>query len=235
MLKSGVYFTAFFVFIGSYAFAQKSSLKPHIYCDTAKYELSQYQDSLEFYKKKYGRKRHLHTKDEILKLAFYVALSHYPELYNTKICLQLKPIASTMQAQPEADFIFRKKRNRKYKILINNDKQINGMFYRDLSFNSLVGWIGHELAHILDYSQKDNKKLIRFISSYVFSKKDMKKTEREADRVTIKHGLGAQLLDGINFFHRNKKISRQYKKKKKDFYLSPEEIIVDINKNCKSD
>ena len=63
----------------------------------------------------------------------------------------------------------------------------------------------------------------------------MKKTEREADRETIKHGLGTQLLDGINFFHRNKKISKRYKKKKQDFYLSPKEIIVNINENCKTD
>ena len=212
--------------------AQKSHLGINIQCDTIFYDYNNYADSLMLYKKKYGRKRHLHTKDNKLKLAFYVALSHYPELYDAKICLHLKSIASTMQAQPKADFIFRRKKNRKYKILVNNNSNINGMFYKDLEFNSLVGWIGHELAHILDYSKKDNRKLIVFITSYIFNKKDMKKTEREADKTTIKHGLGTQLLEGVNFYHRNKKISRKYRKKKKGLYLSAEEIIVDINKNC---
>ena len=215
--------------------AQNNQLSTSINCDTTKFELTDYLDSLAYYKQKYGRKRHLHVKDEKLKLAFYVALSYYPELKDLNICLKLKAIPSTMQAQPEANFIFRNKKNRSYKILVNNDKNINGMFYKDLSFNSLVGWIGHELAHVLDYSKKDNIKLLSFITSYVFSRKDMKKTEREADIETIKHGLGTQLLDGINFFHRNKKISKKYKKKKQDFYLSPQEIIVNINENCKND
>ncbi len=33
-----------------------------------------------------------------LKLAFYVALSHYPELHDKRISLRLKPLVSTMQA-----------------------------------------------------------------------------------------------------------------------------------------
>ena len=137
-----------------------------------------------------------------------------------------------MQAQPNSDFVFRNKGNRKYKVIVNKTSDVNGMYYKDLSFNSLVGWIGHEFAHILDYSKMNNTDLISFIASYVFDKDKMKKTERRADKETIKHGLGIQLLDGANFFHRNKKISRKYKEKKKEYYLSREEIINDINSNC---
>ena len=101
-----------------------------------------------------------------------------------------------MQAQPYSDFLFRKKGNRKYKVIVNKTSDVNGMYYKDLSFNSLVGWIGHEFAHILDYSKMNNTDLISFIASYVFDKDKMKKTERKADKETIKHGLGIQLLDG---------------------------------------
>ena len=89
------------------------------------------------------------------------------------------------------------------------------MYYKDLSFNSLVGWIGHEFAHILDYSKMNNRDLISFIASYVFDKDKMKKTERKADKETIKHGLGKQLLDGANYFIEIKKYQENTRKRKK--------------------
>ena len=64
------------------------SQEPHqtidISCDTSHYQLNDYLDSLDYYKEKFGTHYKLHTKDEKLKLAFFVALSHYPELKNTK-------------------------------------------------------------------------------------------------------------------------------------------------------
>ena len=60
----------------------------------------------------------------------------------------------------------------------------------------------------------------------------MRKTERQADKETIKRGLGIQLLDGVVFFEKNKKVSKRYRKRKKKNYLSEEEIIADIKRNC---
>jgi hypothetical protein len=137
-----------------------------------------------------------------------------------------------MQAQPKWTFILRRKENRAYQILVNKDNTINGIYYKDLSFNSLVGWIGHELAHILDYSKKDNLEMISFIADYITSQDRMRKIERKADKETIRHGLGIQLLDGVTFFNKNKRISREYREKKKKYYLSPEEIVAEIQQNC---
>jgi hypothetical protein len=36
----------------------------------------------------------------------------------------------------------------------------------------------------------------------------------------------------VAFFEKNKKVSKRYRKRKKKNYLSEEEIIVDINRNC---
>jgi hypothetical protein len=137
-----------------------------------------------------------------------------------------------MQAQPKWSFLFKSKEDRGYQILVNKDNSITGMCYQDLSFNSLVGWIGHELAHILDYTKKDNFEMIGFITDYIISKDRMRKAEMKADKETISHGLGIQLLDGVTFFHKNKRISREYRDKKKKYYLSPEEIIAEIRQNC---
>jgi len=203
-----------------------------IECDTTKFILEEYQDSLSFYESFYGKNKDVKIKDKHLKLAFFLALRHYPELEETNMKIRLKSISATMQAQPKWSFLFKSKENRAYQILVNKDNSVNGMYYQDLSFNSLVGWIGHELAHILDYTKKDNIEMVGFIADYVMSKDGMRKVERKADKETIRHGLGIQLLDGVTFFHKNKRISREYRDKKKKYYLSPEEIVAEIQQNC---
>jgi hypothetical protein len=138
-----------------------------------------------------------------------------------------------MMAQPMFGFLFHRQENRHYQIFVNSTQANNGMYYKDLTFNSQVGWIGHEFAHILDYTKKNNKELLVFISKYVSSKKELKHTECEADRVAIRHGLGKQLLEGVNYFYNNKRVSKAYREKKKSYYLSPEQIVTEMAENCK--
>ncbi len=202
-----------------------------IFCDTNRFEIKHYEDSLTYYQLKFAENHHLKTRDKKLQLAYYVALTHYPELYDENITMRKKKISTTMQAQPKWHFIFKNKKNREYLVLVNSSYH-NGIHYSDLSFNSLVGWIGHELAHIYDYSYKDNPSMVGFIARYVFNKKQKKQTERKADKETVKHGLGVALLDGVKFFHRKKEIPASYRKRKKDYYLSKEEIIAEINALC---
>jgi hypothetical protein len=225
-------FALIFIFISTLSWSQDCNYHLGIECDTTKFVFEDYKDSLSFYESYFGKKKDVSMKDEKLKLAFFVALRHYPELIESSLKIRLKNINATMQAQPKWTFILRRKENRAYQILVNKDNTINGIYYKDLSFNSLVGWIGHELAHILDYSKKDNLEMISFIADYVTSQDRMRKIERKADKETIRHGLGIQLLDGVTFFHKNKRISREYREKKKKYYLSPEEIVAEIQQNC---
>ncbi len=187
-----------------------------------------YIDSLSDYRKLYKRSKRIQKKEEMLELAFYVALRYYPELKDTKISVKLKKIKSTMMAQPDADFIVKSKNDRKYRILINSSKEFNGMNYEDLSFNSLVGWIGHELAHITEYNQKSNGQLVHFISNYLFSRKHLKHTENSADKEAVKRGLGYSLYEGVTFLFKNPKIFKNYKERNEEYYLSPTEILAEI-------
>ena len=233
MLVKYCFFLSLFISTDAFViFSQNLNSEIHVNCDTTSYKLNDYVDSLKIYEVLMGEKKHLHTDDERLKLAFYVALSHYPELHHKKISLKLKSIGSTMQAQPSPSFIVKRKNKRGYSIFVNNNPNLTGLNYMELSFNGLVGWIGHEFAHLIDYSSMNNRELLGFITAYIFDKRTMRKTERNADRETIKRGLGPQLLDGVAFFEKNKKVSKRYRKRKKKNYLSEEEIIVDINRNC---
>jgi hypothetical protein len=187
-----------------------------------------FNDSLTYYRKIFRKTKKISKKDDRLELAFYVALRHYPELRNTKIKVRFKKIKSTMVAQPEADFIVKSRSDRRYKIIINSTKENIGMNYEDLTFNALVGWIGHELAHITDYSKKSNGQLVQFISNYLFSRKHMKHTENCADKEAVKRGLGYALYEGVHELFKNPKIFKKYKDRNKEFYLTPEEILAEI-------
>ena len=221
----------FYLSIGN-ACAQHEHSMAHIHCDTTHFHYTDYADSLSQFMQRMGNKKELKTNDKRIKTAFYLALSHYPELHQKKITLRLKSIQSTMQAQPDAAFLFKLKRNRGYHIFVNNNYEPTGIDYRELSFNALVGWLGHEFAHLIDYSSMKNRELLGFVTAYVFDKRETRRTERQADRETIKRGLGVQLLDGVAFFEKNEKVSKRYRKKKNKNYLSEEEIITAINKKC---
>lgn len=227
-----LFFFCFQLLLSFFSFSQDTHSDFKTDCDTNLYLYEEYKDSLAFYEAHFGRTKKTNIRDKKLKLAFYVALRHFPELNDVHMKVDLKRISATMMAQPTFGFLFHKQENRRYQIYVNKSQANNGMYYKDLTFNSQVGWIGHEFAHILDYSQKSNKELLIFISKYVSSKKELKKTECEADRVAIKHGLGKQLLEGVNYFYTNKRISKAYREKKKSYYLSPEQIVIEMAENC---
>ena len=120
-----------------------------------------------------------------------------------------------MQAQPTPNFIVKRKNKRAYRIFINDNPELTGINYQDLSFNALVGWIGHEFAHLIDYSSMNNRELLGFIAAYVFDKREMRKTERQADKETIKRGLGIQLLDGVAFLKKTRRYPNDIAKRKR--------------------
>lgn len=223
----------FLQLVNLFSFAQDSHSDFKIDCDTVTYKEENYTDSLEFYESYFGSNKKISIKDKKLKLAFYVALRHYPELKHVPMKIDLKKISATMMAQPTLGFLFHRKEKRSYQIFVNSTQANNGMYYKDLTFNSQVGWIGHELAHILDYSHKNNSQLLAFITRYVSSKRELKKTECEADKTAIRHGLGKQLLEGVNYFYHNNRVSKAYREKKKSYYLSPEQIENEMVLNCK--
>jgi hypothetical protein len=218
---------AVFIFSSSLVFGQDTceidhSIKQHFFAQES------FKDSLSYYRKLFRKTKKISKKDDRLELAFYVALRHYPELKKTKIKVRFKKIKSTMVAQPEADFIVKSRNDRRYKILINSTKENIGMNYEDLTFNALVGWLGHELAHITDYSKKSNGQLVQFISNYLLSRKHMKHTENCADKEAVKRGLGYALYEGVHKLFKNPKIFKKYKERNKEFYLTPDEILAEI-------
>lgn len=149
-----------------------------------------------------------------------VALSYYPELKEVKIKFEYSREKTTMACRPTR-YIF----PRVYKVLINSDKNFDGIPFDSIPYNAAVGIVGHELAHIVDYERLNFFGLIDRLFLYVHSKKGKLYFEKSIDLITIKRGLGWQLYDWAQYaMFDNTMASQKYKDFKKRVYLTPDEI-----------
>lgn len=140
----------------------------------------------------YQNKVFINTSDST---AILLALRFYPELKNTKIQFVTKNTLTPLSARPSFLSIFKKARKRKYKIIISKRsiQKLDPIIFKNLTFNSQIGVIGHELAHIADFNKMKLKHFIKLAFKH-FSKRSMDSFEFNTDKSCIEHGLGHQLL-----------------------------------------
>ncbi|MUP46231.1 hypothetical protein E0K83_10805 [Gramella sp. BOM4] len=170
--------------------------------------------------------------DEIWREA-YIAFSHYPELQDTPVEIRFKENIkkSFMQAQPRVSSLLKDRGDREYIIFINKEFDIEGQKF-DISMvpsEVLIGWLGHEMGHIMDYQDRSALDLLWFGIKYITSKNYIREAERAADTYAVNHGLGEQIIATKNFILNHSKLSDVYKNRIADLYLSPEEIMVMID------
>lgn len=157
------------------------------------------------------------------------ALSFYPELKDTPIKFKFKKDIkkSTMQAQPTFGSFFRSRKNRKYVILISETFKISDKTFltKNIPSDILTGWIGHELGHVMDYSNRSNLNLIWFGIKYLLSDNHIVEAERAADTYAVQHNMEKYILKTKDFILNNADVQEAYKLRIKKYYLSPEEIM----------
>lgn len=154
-----------------------------------------------------------------------VALAYYPELRDTKIRFVYHDTKTTLAARPRLLSLFRGREKRTYTIFIDkNVKGREGILFEDFPFNAQVGGLGHEYAHIIDYSKRSGLNVLWLGIKYLFSKKARAKLEHKVDKIAIERGLGWQALAWEEHVLHNSEASKKYKTYKKRLYLSAEEI-----------
>ncbi|WP_353182482.1 hypothetical protein [Parapedobacter lycopersici] len=157
------------------------------------------------------------------------ALSHYPELEETTIRFvftrRLK--RSVMAARPVVASLLKGKDKRAYSILINPVFKLKHHIdpLRQIPDSVLIGWIGHELGHIMDYERRSAWDMAVFGISYGLSKKYIRKAERTADTFATNHGIGPHLVATKNFILDHTELPARYRDKIAELYLSPDDIM----------
>ncbi len=162
-----------------------------------------------------------------------IALSYYPKLRETPIKFQFKKDIkkSTMQAQPVFKSLLKSRKKRAYVIFISKKIKIEDEAFKitDIPSDVLIGWIGHELGHVMDYRDRSSLGLIWFGLKYLYFPKFIREAERAADTFAVSHGMGEYILKTKDFILNHAHISEPYKARIKRLYLSPEEIMRLIN------
>lgn len=164
-----------------------------------------------------------------IELECLTALSYYPELKTVKIVFKLGSPMSTMVSRPKLRSMFRSGNMREYQILVRKPgTSKNGLEWSKLSFNSLVGWIAHELGHVVHYTHKTSGGVLFTGLKYAFPGY-RRRMERFTDNLVIQHDLGYALLEGTDYCINYSSAKTHYKKYLKQYYLSPLEIKERIN------
>lgn len=165
----------------------------------------------------------------ILEEEVQKALSYFPVLNDVPIDFKFKKNIkrSTMQAQPKFSKILSPRHKREYLILIKKHFKLGDIdtAIEDLPKDVLIGWLGHELGHIIDYERMSNWRLIWFGIRYLTSDTAIVNAERSADEFAVKQGMHEYILKTKDFILNHADISEHYKNRIKKYYLSPEEIM----------
>lgn len=170
---------------------------------------------------------------EYLKKEAKLALSFYPELNEVPIEFRLTKnmSSSVMKAQPKFWSLLKNKNQREYIVLIS---RTFGIKHRELQTSQvpkevMVGWLGHELGHVMDYQNRSTFNLIAFGFRYVFQESFTKTAEQTADRFAVNHNMEAYILATKNFILNHTGLSEKYKEKIRRLYVSPEGILDFVN------
>lgn len=162
------------------------------------------------------------------------ALSFYPELRETPISFVFKKNirSSVMQAQPVFSTIIKRRVKRLYRINISSlFKLVHAAVpIHQIPDEIMIGWVGHELGHIMDYERKSNLQMIGFGIGYVLSPSFVKEAERIADTFAVNHGLGQYIIATKRFILDHAELPQAYKDKIARLYLSPENIVEQVRK-----
>jgi hypothetical protein len=181
-------------------------------------------DSLELL---FSHNKTFHPK---IKSAALVALSRYPELKNTKIEFLFRKAAATMETRPKINLrVFTKTRT--YQVFINNNQgKSKALDIDSLSETLKIGWIAHELGHIIDYESRNALSLMAMGVFYVTVPSFKRNIEQSVDIITIRHGLGYEHCEGAEYLLYKSNATEKYKKNNVKYYLPIEKMNVEICK-----
>ncbi len=179
-----------------------------------------------------------HIVPQSIEKEIKTALDYYPDLIDTQIEFRFKKEIkkSTMQARPRFGSFFKSRKNREYVVLISKTFKIEDKKFltKNIPSDVLVGWIGHELGHIVDYQNRSKTDLIWFGFKYLFSDNHIVEAERAADTYAVAHGMEDYILKTKDFILNHSEIMPTYKLRIQKYYLSPDEIMVMVNDRDKA-
>jgi hypothetical protein len=124
----------------------------------------------------------------------YSALSFFPELKDHRIDFVLRKGYAPLSSRPSFGGLLRSARKRTYKVFIStgSGRIWDSILLDKAPYNARIGVLGHELAHVLNFSRMSGVQLGWLGVSHV-SKSYMNRFEFRTDSLAIAKGMGEYL------------------------------------------
>ena len=168
-------------------------------------------------------KKRICFDDEIYKRPGLIALDKYPELADANIHFLSQGRAKhwAHKAVPRISTLLLPAKYRTYQIWIAEDQYgtLVSTLFKNLSADAQVGVLCHELAHVLDYKEKNSIEMIWFGLKYWWSDQYKAVYERATNCVALDRGVRSEILTWTNEIH-----SFLVSDGRGHFYHSPQEI-----------
>lgn len=162
------------------------------------------------------------------------AFSHLDELKEVQIIFRTAKISTSLSARPTlTSLLFRRRSKRTYVVRINCSEKDSIITLNEAPKEAVVGVIGHELSHILDYHQKSCWGVFGRGFAYT-SKKKKERFEKEIDSIAISRGFGEGLYRWADFVLNHSDATQEYKAFKRQIYLEPDEIKAQMKSTEKN-
>lgn len=166
-----------------------------------------------------------------IQSCFRDTLSQFPELVGHRVTLRrTRRAKTTMRAQPIINGNFFRRSRRDYRVDISSRVHIEeNIPFDELPRPVLMGWMAHELGHIVDYLHRSAGGMLVFVVGYLFNASYRAAAERRADIIAVEHGFAEEILATKRYILAHTGLPASYLSRIKKYYMSPEEIASLLN------
>jgi len=180
--------------------------------------------------KAYGRNK---TIPSAFRMPVLMALSHFPELKDTRIGFVVKHVHGPLTTNRDWGYFLSHWGRKAFKITISDSTaaRLEPILLGKMDLNAQVGVIGHELSHVSAFSRMH---LVGWLKVGIghLSTRYIDRMEFATDSLCIVHGLGYQLLAWSCYVRRSLGIT-QYggsahpdMPPKRERYMNPRTIVA---------
>lgn len=170
----------------------------------------------------FGRNKELPEGYELQAL---LALSHYPELRETRIRFIMDDVNIPLSSRPYWATLYRSAAQRTYLVVIDSrrDDDRAELLLRNQPFNAQTGVIGHELAHTVYYLDRSFFDILADAACQLSSCRIG--FERDTDQRTVDYGLGWQRYDHSLFLRTSFGADPNAAANPGSAYMGPRELL----------
>lgn len=127
---------------------------------------------------------------DFIESVFQKTKVRYQELQDINVKLVFKSgLFFTMRTSTSLSSFLKEKRA--YLVLVNTKRN---NIISQLSEDDIIGWLAHELAHIIDYESMSNTGLVTFTFQYFFNSKFRSATEKRVNIIACQNGFTRELF-----------------------------------------